>query len=93
MKKTISITLIFLCAIAIRGFAQVRQSAEIMPQFEGSTNGLKQWLAENMKYPEEAIQNKDSKWRFSFFGCGGIKVGCSYAKMDSCKPRWATLCC
>lgn len=59
MKKTISITLIFLCAIAIRGFAQVRQSAEIMPQFEGSTNGLKQWLAENMKYPEEAIQNKE----------------------------------
>lgn len=40
-------------------FAQVRQIAEIMPQFEGSVNGLKQWLAQNMAYPQEAIQNKE----------------------------------
>ena len=54
---------LFLCVLCMflsqYGFAQVRQTAEIMPQFEGSTNGLKQWLADNMKYPEEAIQNKE----------------------------------
>lgn len=62
-KNSIRRTKLFLCILCMffsqYGFAQVRQSAEIMPQFEGSTNGLKQWLAENMKYPEEAIQNKE----------------------------------
>lgn len=39
--------------------AQVRTIAEIMPQFEGSVSGLKQWLAKNMNYPPEAIDNKE----------------------------------
>lgn len=62
-KSTMKRTTLFLCALCMffsqYGFAQVRQSAEIMPQFEGSTNGLKKWLTDNMKYPEEAIQNKE----------------------------------
>jgi TonB family protein len=40
-------------------FAQVRQFAEVMPQFEGSTDGLKKWLTQNMSYPQEALQNKE----------------------------------
>lgn len=62
-ENTMKRTKLFLCVLCMffsqYGFAQVRHSAEIMPQFEGSTNGLKQWLAENMKYPEEAILNKE----------------------------------
>lgn len=58
--KRISLFLFAICIFFSQyGFAQVRQSAEIMPQFEGSTNGLKKWLADNIKYPEEAIQNKE----------------------------------
>lgn len=41
------------------GFAQVRQVAEVMPQFEGSVDGLKKWLDQNMNYPQTAIQKKE----------------------------------
>lgn len=40
-------------------FSQVRQVAEVMPQFEGSVDGLKKWLAQNMQYPQESIENKE----------------------------------
>ena len=54
---------LFLCVICMffssNSIAQVRQLAEIMPQFEGSTDGLKKWLSDNMSYPQEAIQKKE----------------------------------
>ena len=50
---------LFLVTINCGMQAQVRQSAEIMPQFEGSVDGLKKWLAQNMNYPQEAIQKKE----------------------------------
>ena len=40
-------------------FSQVRQVAEVMPQFEGSTEGLKKWIAQNMSYPQESLQKKE----------------------------------
>ena len=60
MGKTIKFILcLFFTAFALCGFAQVRHTAEIMPQFEGSTTGLKKWLSENMRYPEDAIHKKE----------------------------------
>lgn len=60
MRKFYRLLLLSICLIgSVNVIAQVRELAEIMPQFEGSTNGLKKWLADNMRYPEEAIQNKE----------------------------------
>lgn len=50
-------TLFLLFSITL--FAQVREMAEVMPQFQGGEKGLKVWLSQNMKYPQESIENKE----------------------------------
>ncbi len=61
-NNVIRVTLIYLFVWILNStwcFAQVRQVAEVMPQFEGSTDGLKKWITQNMSYPQEALQNKE----------------------------------
>lgn len=61
MRKILALLVLWLCAASLQPVdAQIRQMAEIMPQFDGGVNELKRWLSTNMMYPAEAIQKKEA---------------------------------
>lgn len=60
MRKFYRLLLLSICLIgSVNVIAQVRVLAEIMPRFQGGEKGLKVWLSQNMKYPQESIENKE----------------------------------
>lgn len=60
MKKFIALLFICLNIVSVQTmYAQVRMFAEQMPQFEGGESGLKNWINQNMNYPQEALANKE----------------------------------
>ena len=60
MKKIVALLFACLNIVSVQTmYAQVRMFTEQMPQFEGGESGLKNWIKQNMNYPQEALANKE----------------------------------